>query len=156
MDIPHAIALENSELSRPEVLRVVELACSVSEWDAKKVLVIVPDATRTAPVGEVFRALHTAVAKRCRAFDVMVALGTHPPMTEQAICERLEMTGEERQSEFSAVNFFNHEWDNPEALTSLGSIPADEIKALSGGLFAMDVPVSINRRLLDYDRIIII
>ena len=156
MDLPRAIALENSELSCQDVLGVVEQACNLAEWDGKKVLLIVPDATRTAPVGQVFRALHTAVAKRCRAFDVMVALGTHPPMTEQAICERLEMTGEERRSEFSGVNFFNHEWDNPDALANLGSIPAGEIEALSGGLFAMDVPVSINRRLLDYDRVIII
>ena len=49
----------------------------------------------------------------------------------------------------------NHEWDNPAALRDLGSIPAEDIKTLSGGLFAMDVPVHINRRLFDYDQIII-
>jgi nickel-dependent lactate racemase len=100
--------------------------------------------------------LHSLLATRCQAFDVMVALGTHPPMSEQAICERLEINPDERRSVFSGVRLFNHDWDNPEALANLGSIPADEIKTLSGGLFAMDVPVSINRRVLDYDRLVII
>lgn len=156
MSLLQAIAPTNSSLDDAGILPLIDAACAQYPWDDKKVLVIVPDSTRTAPVGPVFRALHAAVSKRCRAFDVMVALGTHPPMSEQAICERLEITAEERRGEFSSVGLFNHEWDNPEALVCLGSIPADEIKELSGGLFSMDVPVSINRRLMEYDRIVII
>ncbi|MCX6969506.1 MAG: lactate racemase domain-containing protein [Verrucomicrobia bacterium] len=151
-----AIAPPSSSLSAGQIPPLVEEACAGYDWDGKKVLVIVPDATRTAPVGQVFRALHATVAGRCRAFDVMVALGTHPPMSEEAICGRLEISAAEKHSAFSAVNLFNHEWDNPEALACLGSIPAKEIGDLSGGLFSMDVSVSINRRLLDYDRLIII
>lgn len=151
-----AVAPHHSTLSREQVLQTVSEACVGLAWEEKKVLVIVPDSTRTAPVGPVFQALHSTVAGSCRAFDIMVALGTHPPMSETAICERLEITLDERQTTFSRVNFFNHEWDIPEALTCLGSIPAREIESLSGGLFSMDVPVSINSRLLEYDRVIII
>jgi len=156
MSLVHAIAPQTAKLSCGQILATVEAACLPHVWDGKKVLVIVPDSTRTAPVGPVFRALHSTVADRCRAFDVMVALGTHPPMCEPAICGRLEITAEERRSAFSRVNLFNHEWDNPEALACLGAIPAEEIEELSGGLFSMDVPVSINRRLLDYDQLVII
>ncbi|MFZ4777654.1 MAG: lactate racemase domain-containing protein [Terrimicrobiaceae bacterium] len=156
MNFISAVAPHHSTLSREQVLQSVGEACRDQSWDGKKILVIVPDSTRTAPVGPVFQALHSTVAGNCQAFDVMVALGTHPPMSEAAICERLEITLEERHSTFARVNFFNHEWDNPEALTCLGSIPAQEIESLSGGLFSMDVPVSINSRLLGYDRVIII
>ena len=86
----------------------------------------------------------------------MVALGTHPPMTEDAICHRLEITPAERHADFPAVRLLNHEWDNPAALRTLGTIPAEEIAALSGGLFAMDVEVKINARVFDYDQLIIV
>lgn len=149
-------APENASLSDQQVKAAVESACEPLAWTGKKVLLIVPDATRTAPVGPVFRALHTQAAAQCAAFDVMIALGTHPPMSNQAICERLEITPEERNSAYAKVRFFNHEWDNPQALACLGNIPADEIKDLSNGLFTMDVGVSINKRILEYDRILII
>ena len=42
------------------------------------------------------------------------------------------------------------------ALKEIGVIPAAEISGLSGGLFAMDVPVKINQLVFDYDQIIII
>lgn len=122
----------------------------------QKVLLIIPDATRTAPVGLVFKHLHARLAPVAKCVDVIVALGTHPPMPEEAICERLEISLEERRSTYSRVRFFNHEWDNPDALHTLGEIPAEEISALSGGLFSMDVPVEINKRLLEYDAVLII
>mgnify|MGYP000190098624 CR=1 FL=1 len=63
---------------------------------------------------------------------------------------------EQRASIYKDVEFINHEWNNPAALRDLGRIPADEIRALTGGLFAMDVPVHVNQRLFDYDQLIII
>ncbi len=151
-----AIAVPGSSLTPEQILDAVSGAVSGMDWNGKRVLVIVPDATRTAPVGPVFSGLHATVAGHCAAFDVMVALGTHPPMSEEGICARLEITAEERSSTYARVKFLNHEWDNPDALARVGTIPAAEIDSLSGGLFQMDVPVSINRRLLDYDRIVII
>jgi len=126
------------------------------EFQGKRVLLIIPDGTRTAPIGAVFKALHAEWSGSVAALDILIALGTHPPMPEEAICARLEITPEERSTRYRSVGFFNHEWDNPAALHSLGIIPADEIRALSGGLFAMDVPVSINRRVFDYDQIVIV
>jgi len=127
-----------------------------SQVRGQRVLLIIPDGTRTAPIGAVFKALHAEWSGAVAALDVLVALGTHPPMSEEAICGRLEISLEERRTRYASVGLFNHEWDNPSALTTLGTIPADEIRTLSDGLFAMDVPVSIHRRVLDYDRIVII
>ena len=50
---------------------------------------------------------------------------------------------------------FNHRWDLDGTFVTLGTIPAAEIAGLSGGLLSVDVPVSLNRLLLDYDHIVI-
>src|SRR6185503_2943641 len=117
---------------------------------------IIPDATRTAPVGLLFKTIHEQIVAAAAALDILVALGTHQPMSEAAICERLEITLEQRQSAYRKVKFFNHAWNDPGALKNVGTIPASEINELSGGLFAMDVPVEINKLVFNYDQIIII
>jgi nickel-dependent lactate racemase len=139
-----------------EVAGVVSRACPEKVYRDRRVLCIVPDGTRTAPVGLLFQALHRQIGGVTRAFDVMVALGTHQPMNEAAICQRLEITADQRRSTYGQVRFFNHEWNNPAALQRVGVITADEIRALTGGLFALDVPVEINRRVFDYDQVIIL
>lgn len=106
-------------------------------------------------MGLVFQRLHAHLGGAVRALDIMVALGTHQPMSEEAICERLEITLDQREAEYAAVGFYNHEWDNPAKLKRIGVIAKEEILELSGGLFAMDVPVEINARVLEYDRIVI-
>jgi nickel-dependent lactate racemase len=54
------------------------------------------------------------------------------------------------------VGLFNHAWDDPAALKQVGTLTSAEVSELTGGLFAMDVPVEINRRVYDYERLIII
>lgn len=156
MNLVSQTATRGQTLTREQIESAVHSACDGQQWAGRKVLVIVPDLTRTAPVGPVFKSFYRRIAQECRTLDVMVALGTHQPLDEASICKRLELTAEERAGEFAAPQFLNHEWDNPEALHLLGHIPADTIRELSEGLFAMDVPVSINRRLLEYDRVVII
>jgi nickel-dependent lactate racemase len=51
---------------------------------------------------------------------------------------------------------FNHEWNNPASLQSIGVIPASEIYKLSGGLFSQDVRVEVNRLVFEYDEIVIV
>lgn len=149
-------ASSGSFITGERAAALIAQACPAEDYRGKKALLIVPDATRTAPVGMIFKTLHAQIGAATDAFDVLVALGTHPPMPEAAICKRLEISAAERAGRFGRVKFFNHEWDNPAALKSLGVIPADEISALSGGLFAMDVEVNVNRLLFEYDRVIIV
>ncbi|MBE7159578.1 MAG: hypothetical protein INR62_14305, partial [Rhodospirillales bacterium] len=40
--------------------------------------------------------------------------------SEEAICQRLGITLEERRNGYRDVQFINHEWQNPEMLRSLG------------------------------------
>jgi hypothetical protein len=117
---------------------------------------IVPDGTRTAPIGIIFQTLHQQIAHLTAGFDVLVALGTHQPMSEAAICRRLEISEEQRHGLYRGVKFFNHAWDNPDALVRVGTLPAEEVSKLSEGLFSLEVPVEVNRMLFDYDQVVII
>src|SRR5215469_2762016 len=150
------VGAQGSYLTHEQALEVIREACPESEYRGKKVLLIVPDATRTCPLGLLFKGIFGHIGTTAAAFDVMIALGTHQPMNEEAICRRLEISVEERRAKYNSVQLFNHEWDNPSALKSIGTIPASVINDLSGGLFAIDVPVNVNRRLFEYDQIIIV
>jgi nickel-dependent lactate racemase len=150
------LAPPGAAVSPAQIQDLVAHACPAKDYIGRRILLVVPDSTRTAPIGPFFRALHRQIAASAAAFDVMIALGTHQPMSEEAICRRLEITPAERRADFARVRLLNHEWDNPAALRNLGSIPAAEIAALSGGLFAMDVQVTINARVFDYDQIVIL
>lgn len=150
------MAPAGEHLTEEAVADLVARACPPGCFRGAKVLLIVPDSTRTAPVDLLFRQLHALVAGEAAAFDVMVALGTHAAMSQEAICQRLGITTEERNTKYSQVGLYNHEWDNPESLRLVGTIPAGDIRELSGGLFEMDVPVRVNKRLFEYDQIVIL
>lgn len=143
-------------LTAEQVADVLAQACPAKNYRGKKVLLIVPDGTRSAPVGLLFQTLFRQIAPVTGAFDVLIALGTHQPMSEAAICQRLEISEAQRRSTYAGVTFHNHAWNNPAALQKIGSIPAAEIAKLTDGLFAMDVAVEINRLVFDYDQVIII
>ena len=143
-------------LSAETISSIVARGCPSAELRGKRVLLIVPDATRSCPLGTVFKEVHRQLAGEVAALDVMIALGTHPPMSEEAICARLELTPEQRATSYSKVRFLNHEWDNPSALRLIGVLTAADTNELSGGLFSMEVPVTINARLFDYDELLII
>ena len=149
-------ASDGASVTPDQVREVVAQACPAKDYKGKRILLIVPDATRTAPVGTLFKAVHEQIGAATAACDVMIALGTHPPMSESAMLQRLEITPEERIGKYGRVQLLNHEWDNPAALKNIGAISAGEISALTGGLFAMEVEVKVNRRVFDYDQLIII
>jgi len=55
------------------------------------VLLIVPDATRTCPLGMLFKGIFAQIGTQASVLDVVIELGTHQPMDEYAICHRLEI-----------------------------------------------------------------
>lgn len=143
-------------LGEAEVRDICARALSNLPLSGKRVLLIVPDHTRTAPVGLLFRAVYDAIGEQTTACDVMVALGTHPPLSEEAVCRRLEITLEERQTRYGRVRFLNHAWNNPEELAPVGVIDRETVARLTEGRFSMEVPVEVNRRVLEYDHLVLI
>ena len=142
-------------LDAEQVRILIARALPAADFVGRKVLLIVPDGTRSCPLGMLFKAVFEELGGVTMALDVMIALGTHVAMSEQAICERLEITQDERRDKYAGVRFFNHEWDNPAALRNIGVITREQSAELSGGLLSEEVPVEINARIFDYDQLVI-
>ncbi len=122
-----------------------------NDYTGKRILVIIPDNTRSGPIGEMFQLMYEFLGPKAKAVDCLVALGTHQAMSNEQICARLSMTPQERENKYAAVKFFNHEWENAQTFTSIGKITADEIEKISDGLFREEVDVSINKLIFEYD-----
>ncbi len=121
--------------------------------DGRRVLVLIPDGTRTMPMPLAFDALERALGPRVAALDFLVALGTHLPMSDAQLGT---LVGREVvDGRAGTRRIFNHRWDDPASFTTVGTIPAHETEALSGGRLSQDVPVALNRLVLDYDHILI-
>ncbi len=118
----------------------------------KKVLVIVPDDTRTLPMPTFFETIGTRLAPRAATVTFLIALGTHPPLSDATLRRHLGT----RMSEFGNVHILQHEWDNPGVLSQVGKITRQEIEEISGGLLSEEVPVTINRAVLEHDLVIIL
>ena len=123
--------------------------------DDQRVLVIIPDGTRTAPIPLLFRLLYDQIGRRVARLDYLIALGTHPPMPDAAIDQLVGVPAAERAARYPNVTIFNHHWNVPEALHRVGTISREEAAQLTGGLLAAEVPVVLNRLIFDYDQLLI-
>jgi nickel-dependent lactate racemase len=129
---------------------------SRNDYTGKRILLLIPDNTRSGPIGEIFKIIYEFLGPKAKAVNCLIALGTHQPMSEQQICARLSMTLDECKNKYAAVKFFNHEWEKPQTFTSIGKISADEIEQISDGLFREEVDVAINKLLFEYDEFFIL
>lgn len=118
-----------------------------------RVLAVIPDRTRDDNTDVLFPMVSQELAgRRVVRFDALVAQGTHPPMTEA-----------EKRAKIGADipllgDVFDHHWDRPSELATLGALTAAEVSALTGGLMSVDVPVQLNARLSPgaYDYILVL
>src|SRR5574341_1112325 len=129
------------------------------QFTNQRVLVLIPDHTRSLPLPFLFRSL-VAVLYDTSQLDFMVALGTHPPLSEESINKLVGITAEERITTYKHIGLLNHTWDKPAALTSLGVMGQDEIKQIAGQHWHSSLPntvdIRINRAALEYDHILIL
>lgn len=157
LPVPESITAPADEsLSAVQVDEVMDRWLAGTDLTGKRVLVIVPDATRTAPVGTVFKSLYHRISGQAACVHVIVALGTHAPMSHEGICERLEIAPGDLKTDYPGVKLFNHAWDQDSALKTIGTLSEDEVAKLSGGRFSIEVEVRVNRMIDDYDDLIII
>lgn len=126
------------------------------QMDNRKVLVIIPDHTRTAPIDIMFRVIYQLLAPRVELLDFLVALGTHPPMSDTAINRRVGITSDERKSKYPRAHFFNHHWKDQNQLRIAGTLTAEEIEEISTGRMRQRVDVTINKMVYDYDLLLIV
>jgi len=129
------------------------------QFTNQRVLVLIPDHTRSLPLPFLFRTLVNALHDT-KQLDFMVALGTHPPLGDESIHKLVGITSEERRTTFKHVGLLNHAWDMPTAQTSLGVMGQDEIKQIAGSHWHSSLPdevdICINKAALEYDHILIL
>lgn len=120
----------------------------LNQWpDIHKVLIIPPDYTRCySYAGIITQKIYQMIGDKAHV-DVMPALGTHMPMSE-----------EEMQKFFGDViprdRIIVHHWQTD--TIRLGYVPAEVCSEISGGLFPEKIDVEVNHLLFDggYDLIL--
>ena len=120
----------------------------LSQWpDIHKVLIIPPDYTRCySYAGIITQKIYQMIGDKAHV-DVMPALGTHMPMSEEEI-----------QKFFGDViprdRIIVHHWQTD--TIRLGYVPAEVCSEISGGLFPEKIDVEVNHLLFDggYDLIL--
>ncbi len=143
----------DGHLNESEITEIVTAAAASLSLEGKRVLIVIPDGTRTMPMPLLFRLFQQILAPRAACLDYLVALGTHMPMDDQQLGK---LVGQEViEGKVGKTRIFNHEWSEPATFRTLGTIPAAEIRELSGGLMSLEVPVALNRRIFDYDQVIL-
>ena len=104
----------------------------------KRVLAIPPDYTRlNSFAGPITEMVNDYFGERLT--DVMPALGTHTPMTEEQISS---MFGSVPPAKFRV-----HDWRND--VVTVGEVPASFVSEVSEGRVSYPMPAQVNRLLLD-------
>lgn len=155
MEVVGETSLETG-LSDEQLRRMVARAADKIAPEKKRILVVIPDSTRTCPLPAMARAICAELAPRAKCVDFLIALGTHQPMSDEQIDRMLGIQPGRRAEVLGEAKVFNHRWDDPDALTTLGNLPAERIAEITAGKFSMDVPVTINKLIGDYDLAIVV
>src|SRR5215213_8768163 len=116
------IGTSTNTLTDGDVERLLAESLDSLALDGKRLLVIIPDGTRTAPIPLMFRLLYERLGRRVERLDYLIALGTHPPMPEDAIERLVGVSASERATRYPNSQIFNHQWNNPAALATIGTI----------------------------------
>jgi nickel-dependent lactate racemase len=121
------------------------------DLDGRSVCILVPDGTRTCPLPLLLGAVHQAIAGRASRMTVLIALGTHQPMTETALARHLGYEEGALEATYPGLTVLNHEWWRPESFADLGTIPATRLESLSEGRIGLDVRVLLNKAVVEHD-----
>ncbi|MCM8764152.1 MAG: lactate racemase domain-containing protein, partial [Candidatus Omnitrophica bacterium] len=113
------------------------------------------DGTRSGPTGLLFRTILDSLYGRASKIDFMIALGTHPAMSDNQLEKLLGISCVELQRKYPESSVYQHYWDDANVITKIGVITSKEIYEITGGLLNEDIPVTVNCKILDYDRIIL-
>ena len=129
-------------LTDDEVMSFVGDSLAGAGLDGRSVCVIVPDATRSCPLPLLMKAVHQALDGRVSKLTTLVALGTHAEMTPDQLRDHLG-------GEYDGV--LNHEWWKPDTFVDLGTISADRVGEISDEMLRDEVPVKLNRAVVEHD-----
>ena len=125
-------------------------------FNNKKLLFIIPDHTRTAPLPLMFKILYGMLSEKVKQMDFLVALGTHPPLNDDRLYGLLGETKSDFLRKYQRTKLFNHYWNDQTQLRMIGTLSKEEVEEISEGLLSEEVTVTINKLIFNYDILIIL
>jgi lactate racemase len=144
-------------LAPDQVTGFVEESLAGADLDGKRVCLVVPDGTRTCPLPLLLQAAHRALAGRAREVTVLIALGTHQAMSEEHLARHLGYRPGASEDSYPGWTVRNHEAGRPDTFRTLGTIGAQRLAELTGGLMTdTSVAVRINRQVAEADVAIVV
>lgn len=134
------ISLEKDSIYQVEIEQQINALIEQCELNnVKKILIIPPDFTRCySMAGEITQILYKKLSHNYH-INIMPALGTHMSMDNE---ELDKMFG----SEIPRDAFLIHDWRKD--TVSLGKVPSEFVSEISNGLFAEEIEVEVNKRLV--------
>jgi nickel-dependent lactate racemase len=114
--------------------------------EGARIVAIVPDKTRDDTTHLLLpMAIDELTGKNPESFEVLIAQGTHSPMTD---AEKFAKTGREAWATWTRDSeIHNHRWNNPAELIELGELGSETVAELTDGIYSKGVKVSVNRRI---------
>ena len=157
MSQPNAIPLEtiggpHLTVSDAELDAFVARNLAGVDLDGKRVVLVVPDGTRSCPLPLLLRTVHRHLIDRVATLTTVIALGTHSYMEPDEIDAWFGVPeGSTLADTYPGMTVVNHEFLDPDKVVTLGTLTAEEISEMSGGLMAEDVVVEMNRYVAEAD-----
>jgi nickel-dependent lactate racemase len=136
---------------------------STGDWkdnfSGRRVIVIIPDHTRSLPLAKIFRWL-VDVLHDVEKLDFLVALGTHPYLSEDQLRKLVGISQVERLSDYKHISLYNHAWNLPDIIIKIGVLLKERTKKIAEPhwhpTLGDDIPVTINRVIFEYDHFLIL
>lgn len=138
-------------LTQDDVQAFLAQALAGGDFQGKKVIFVVPDATRSCPLDLLFRGIVDALRPQARSLAFLVALGTHPVPDEAHLLAPFGLTPDTYKENYKDITIVPHRWEDPETFKTIGAFTPDQISGLTDGRFAMEVNIAVNRMIFDYD-----
>ncbi len=154
-----ALAAEAGAVLDEEQVLAALAAGLAGRFTNQRVLVLIPDHTRTVPLPLLFRGAMRALDDAA-AVTVMVALGTHVPLDDAHLLRLVGLTAEEKARDYPRVRIVNHAWYEPDTLVSIGTLSQARIEEIAGARWhptlGGDVDVRLNRAAVEADHVLIL
>jgi nickel-dependent lactate racemase len=144
-----------SSLSTDELAGILERSLRHIAGNSR-VLAIIPDKTRDDNTHQLFPLAAGILSRRnIAAFDALVAQGTHAPMNHAQKLTKVGISGADEIPILGGI--FDHEWDDPSELISIGELSSEQVVEITNGLIDTPIDLTINRRISrdHYDHILV-
>ncbi len=141
----------HQELSEAQVDEFVQRNLAGVDFDGKRVVLVVPDATRSCPLPLLLRTVHKYLIDRVGSLTAIIALGTHSYMEPDEIDRWFGVPPGGLADAYPGMTVLNHEWQDPDQIVHIGTLSEDDVERLSNGSMREVVEVEMNRHVVEAD-----